>query len=82
MNTSVRTLVRIVLLTCQPATGRVLAVNSDQLQVSIGRANGIQPGDELTLYKTNEVADWRPRQESNLQLNLRRVSLYPFNYRD
>ncbi|WP_083273184.1 flagellar assembly protein T N-terminal domain-containing protein [Alteromonas confluentis] len=55
-------------LTCQPATGRVLAVNSDQLQVSIGRAHGIQPGDELTLYKTNEVID--PQGMHFLQYNL------------
>ena len=55
-------------MTCQPATGRVLAVNSDQLQVSIGRAHGIQPGDELTLYKTNEVID--PQGMHFLQYNL------------
>ncbi|MBU2977913.1 flagellar assembly protein T N-terminal domain-containing protein [Alteromonas sp. C1M14] len=55
-------------LVCQPATGRVLAVTGNQLQVSIGRAHGIRPGDELTLYKTSEVVD--PQGMTFLQYNL------------
>lgn len=57
-------------LTCQPATGRVLDVNGEQLQVSLGRVHGIQVGDELTLYKTNQVTD--PQGMTFLQ-----YSLYP-----
>ncbi|MBU3022144.1 flagellar assembly protein T N-terminal domain-containing protein [Aestuariibacter sp. A3R04] len=56
------------ILTCQPATGRVLAVEGDQLQVSLGRAHGIQPGDELTLYKTNQVIDPQGMQFLQYQL--------------
>lgn len=57
-------------LTCQPATGRVLSINGDNLQVSIGRAHGLKVGDELTLYKTNQVID--PQGMTFLQ-----YSLYP-----
>lgn len=56
------------MLTCQPATGRVLAVRGDVLQVSIGRSHGIQPGDELTVYKTSQVRD--PQGMTFLQYNL------------
>ncbi|MEG3766924.1 flagellar assembly protein T N-terminal domain-containing protein [Alteromonas sp. 14N.309.X.WAT.G.H12] len=55
-------------LLCQPATGRVLTVSGTQLQVSLGRAHGIRPGDELTLYKTSEVID--PQGMTFLQYNL------------
>ena len=55
-------------LTCQPATGRVLSVEGDRLQVSLGRAHGIQVGDELTLYKTSQVID--PQGMTFLQYQL------------
>ncbi len=44
-------------LICHPATGRVLKIYNDQIQVSIGREHGIKVGDELSLYQTNMVED-------------------------
>ncbi|MCW8107567.1 flagellar assembly protein FlgT [Alteromonas ponticola] len=44
-------------LICHPATGRVLKIINDQIQVSIGREHGIKVGDELSLYQTNMVED-------------------------
>lgn len=42
-------------LACQPATGRVLQVSNQQAQISLGRAQGLQVGDELYLYQTKQV---------------------------
>ncbi|MCW8091823.1 flagellar assembly protein T N-terminal domain-containing protein [Alteromonas sp. ASW11-130] len=44
-------------LICHPATGRVLKIYNDKIQVSIGREHGIKVGDELSLYQTNIVED-------------------------
>lgn len=55
-------------LACQPATGRVLQVAGNQLQVSLGRAQGLQVGDELFLYQTSQVND--PFGQSYVQYNL------------
>jgi hypothetical protein len=44
-------------LNCQPATGRVLQVASNQLQISLGRIDGLMPGDELSLYQLKQVTD-------------------------
>ncbi|QPG04985.1 hypothetical protein IT774_12600 [Salinimonas marina] len=44
-------------LACQPATGRVLQVSGNELQVSLGRAHGLQVGDSLYVYQTAQVTD-------------------------
>lgn len=44
---------------CQPMTGRVLAVSDSTVSISLGRDNGIAPGDELYIYQTNELIDSR-----------------------
>ncbi|QJR81796.1 hypothetical protein CA267_014030 [Alteromonas pelagimontana] len=56
------------ILICQPATGRVIDVNNERIQVSIGREHGIKVGDELFLYQTKQVKD--PHGLSFLQYNL------------
>ena len=55
-------------LACQPATGRVLQVNGEQLQISLGRTHGLQVGDELQLYQTQQVRG--PFGETFMQYNL------------
>ncbi|WP_137167796.1 flagella assembly protein FlgT [Salinimonas lutimaris] len=55
-------------LACQPATGRVLQVKGEQLQVSLGRAHGLKVGDELQLYQTQQVSG--PFGETFMQYNL------------
>ena len=44
-------------LACQPATGRVLQVSGNELQVSLGRSHGLQVGDSLYVYQTAQVTD-------------------------
>lgn len=44
-------------LDCQPLTGRVIQVAGDALQISIGREQGLNVGDELSVYQTNQVID-------------------------
>ena len=44
-------------IACQPMTGRVLNVAGSHISVSLGRDNGIRPGDELFVYQTSEIID-------------------------
>ena len=44
-------------LTCQPLTGHVVSVSSDNLSISLGRDNNVQEGDTLTLYQVKQVID-------------------------
>jgi len=44
-------------LTCQPLTGHVISVNSDNVSISLGQDNNIQEGDTLTLYQVKQVID-------------------------
>lgn len=55
-------------LHCQPVSGRVLQVLPDRMQVSLGRAQGIEVGDELVVYQTSQVKD--PNGQTYLQYNL------------
>ena len=55
-------------LACQPATGRVLEVAGNTLEVSIGRSHGLQVGDELFLYQTKQVHS--PSGDTFLQYNV------------
>lgn len=53
---------------CQPLTGRVLSTTNGNLTVSLGRDNGINPNDELYIYRSKEVID--SRGQRYLQYNL------------
>lgn len=55
-------------LACQPATGRVIQVAGNTLEVSLGRSHGIQVGDELFLYQTKQVSN--PFNDNFIQYNL------------
>lgn len=44
-------------LVCRPATGRVIAVANNQLQISLGRSQGLKVGDTLSVYQLQEVTD-------------------------
>ena len=53
----------------------VVTGSNDNLSLAV---NHMQPGTAFEV--PSPVADWRPRQESNLYLALRRRSFYPLNY--
>lgn len=55
-------------LACQPATGRVIQVAGNSLEVSLGRSHGIEVGDELFLYQTKQVTN--PFNDTFIQYNL------------
>lgn len=42
---------------CQPMTGRVIGVSDYKVSISLGKDNGIEPGDELYVYQTHELID-------------------------
>lgn len=44
-------------VSCSPAYGRVLNVQSEHLQVNIGSDMGVKTGDELTLFQLNQFHD-------------------------
>ena len=47
-------------LACVPATGHVISISAgNELNVSLGRQHGLQPGDELSVYQVQEVTDYR-----------------------
>lgn len=62
-------------LACQPATGRVLQVARNELQVSLGRAHGLSVGDELFLYQVQEVIDNFGHQYTQYRLHPVRVKV-------
>lgn len=43
------------ILSCSPAYGRILQVRSDQLTLNIGSNQGVQNGDELTLFQLQQI---------------------------
>ncbi|MBD3585372.1 hypothetical protein HHX48_06480 [Salinimonas sp. HHU 13199] len=55
-------------LACQPATGRVIQVAGNSLEVSLGRSHGIEVGDELFLYQTKQISN--PFNDNFIQYNL------------
>lgn len=56
------------ILACQPATGRVVQVAGNSLQVSIGRTHGLKVGDILFVYQTARVTG--PFGQTFTQYNL------------
>ncbi|NVK57614.1 MAG: flagella assembly protein FlgT [Alteromonadaceae bacterium] len=47
-------------LACVPATGHVISISAgNELNVSLGRQHGLQPGDSLSVYQVQEVTDYR-----------------------
>lgn len=44
-------------VSCLPSYGRILSVKNQKLQVNIGEQDGVEVGDELTLYQLNQFFD-------------------------
>tara|TARA_B100001250_G_C19689860_1_gene739781 strand:- start:288 stop:641 length:354 start_codon:yes stop_codon:yes gene_type:complete len=55
--------------------GTITGSNADMA----GAISGWRPGSS-TIAVPRHVSNWRPQQESNLHLALRRRSFYPLNY--
>ncbi|RDV25017.1 hypothetical protein DXV75_10315 [Alteromonas aestuariivivens] len=60
-------------LACQPLTGRVLRVNNDQLDVSVGLAHGVAVGDILSLYQTERFTNQYGQEYQQYRLYPTRV---------
>ena len=56
-------------ISCMPAYGRILNVQNQQLQVNIGEQDGVEVGDELTLYQLNQFFDSDGRFNSGFKLH-------------
>jgi hypothetical protein len=44
-------------LACQPSTGRILAVNNNQVFINLGREQGLDLGDAVSLYQKSRLFD-------------------------
>jgi hypothetical protein len=55
-------------ISCLPAYGRILQVENDQLKINIGAMQGVQKGDQLTLFQLNQFQD--PKSNSYFQYQL------------
>jgi hypothetical protein len=55
-------------VSCLPAYGRVLKVAGESLSINIGRHNGVNKGDKLTLFQVNQFYDAQnlPHRQFNL----------------
>ena len=42
---------------CQPSTGRILSVNNNQVIINMGREQGLELGDNVSLYQKNQLFD-------------------------
>jgi hypothetical protein len=62
-------------LDCLPTYARVLQVNNEQLTVNIGKQDGVQIGDELTLFKHTQFVDAIGNLHQQLQLHPNQVKV-------
>ena len=53
---------------CLPATGRIISVANNQVNISLGRHHGLRPGDVVTLYQKTDVID--EHGQTYIQYNL------------
>lgn len=60
-------------VSCLPAYGRVMSVNGEQLTINIGQHNGVQPGDQLTLFQVNQIFDDNKKAFKQFQLHPEKV---------
>lgn len=44
-------------LACQPSTGRILAINNNQVFINLGREQGLDLGDYVSLYQKSRLFD-------------------------
>lgn len=56
-------------LACSPAYGRILGVNNEQLTLNIGKKQGMQVGDQLTLFQVQQVHDTRGNIHSRFHIH-------------
>jgi len=62
-------------LSCMAAYGRVLYVDNDKLNINLGRQNGLQEGDKLTLFQKNQFYDPNGNLHQQFQLSSSRVKV-------
>jgi len=62
-------------LDCLPTYARVLQVNNEQLTVNIGKQDGVQIGDELTLFKHTQFVDAIGNLHQQLRLHPNQVKV-------
>ena len=62
-------------LNCLPTYARVLQVNAEQLTVNIGQRDGVQVGDELTLFKHAQFFDSVGNLHQQLKLHPNKVKV-------
>jgi hypothetical protein len=62
-------------LGCLPTYARVLQVNDEELTVNIGKQDGVQVGDELTLFKHTQFVDGIGNLHQQLQLHPNKLSV-------
>lgn len=60
-------------ISCLPAYGRVLNVANEQLKINLGASQGVQKGDQLTLFQLNQFQD--PDSRDYLQYQLHPVKV-------
>mgnify|MGYP000622133110 FL=1 len=60
-------------ISCLPAYGRVLQVNSESLSINMGKHNGVKLGDTLTLFQVNQFYDTQNTQHRQFRLHPEQV---------
>ena len=55
-------------INCLPATGRIISVANNRVNISLGRHHGLKPGDIVTLYQKTDVID--EHGQTYIQYNL------------
>ncbi|MGY0594852.1 MAG: FlgT C-terminal domain-containing protein, partial [Paraglaciecola chathamensis] len=56
-------------LNCLPTYARVLRVDNEQVTINIGKQDGVQVGDEVTLFKHAQFLDPIGKLHQQLQLH-------------
>lgn len=55
-------------ISCLPAYGRILKVENEKLKINIGAMQGVQEGDQLTLFQLNQFQDTKNNSYFQYQL--------------